>query len=336
MINRAWAAAGLLSLAPVLGAGAQSAPRWALQSEATRVAVYRMEARVNQLPEDAGGRQKAYEDYMASFSPQVVVHGLIEGTTNYQGVRQFYAPLFATLRGSVLVSDELIVAGPMAAQRYHAVGRMTGVFDGATLTNRLVALRGQTFFRLGEDGRISERWSNHDHGYRMAQTLGAAGAVQGAHLALALNGPGLSEQRVYERLDALRDAFNLVNDPERREQQLLSLFDPSVIVHDDVSPNGDLAALRRELRSLWAAFPDLVINQEARLSAWSMGAIRWRGTGSQRGEWHRMPANWQPVELSGELILRFGGDGRIAELWSYQHPVRPLESALRTIRPLHR
>jgi predicted ester cyclase len=302
---------------------------WRGLSERTRADVYRMEARVNGVPADPAGRQRAYEDYMATFSPGVVVHGLVPGATDHAGVRRFYAGLFGTLRDSVLVSDELIVAGPMAAQRYHAVGRMTGEFDGVVLDDRLVALRGQTFFRLGHDGRIVERWSNHDHGYRMAQTVGPEGRVRGEQLARELNGPGLDEQAVYARLAALEGAMNQVQDPEGRERAVLALFDPAAVVHDGGPEAAGMAGLLRDLRTLWEAFPDLVVSHEARLSAWSMGAVRWRGTGSRRGAWQDGPADWLPVLLSGEMIMRYGDDGRIVELWTYLHPVRLLEQAAR-------
>lgn len=309
------------------------ADEWSRLSERTRADVYRMEARVNGVPADPAARQRAYEDYMATFAPQVVVHGLVPGATDLAGVRRFYAGLFGTLRDSVLVSDELIVAGEMAAQRYHSVGRMTGEFDGATLRDRPVALRGQTFFRMGADGRIVERWSNHDHGYRMAQTVGPAGRTQGDALARQLNGPGLDEATVHARTAALEAALSRVDDLDGREQAVIDLFDPGARIHLAGVPDGGIAELRRELRALWTAFPDLVVHREATLSAWSMGAVRWRGTGSRRGAWQEAPADWQPVLLGGEMILRYGPDGCIVEFWSYLHAVQPLEATAHTDRP---
>ena len=195
---RAALAAFLLSL-PGIALGDSSLPAiarpaspaaWREQSERTRAAVYHMENSVNLTPTDTAGKRKAYEAYMATFSPDVIVHGLVpSGDVDYAGLRRFYAALFGTFRGSVLVSDEMIVAGNMAAQRYHSLGRMTGQFDGVQLDDRLVALRGQTFFKLDEAGRIAERWSNHDHGYRMALTRGPQGRPEGERLARFLTGP---------------------------------------------------------------------------------------------------------------------------------------------------
>jgi predicted ester cyclase len=285
-----------------------------------------METRVNQAPTDTAGRQRAYEDYMATFSPRVVIHGLVpSGDVDYAGLRRFYAALFGTFRDSVLVSDELIVAGNMAAQRYHAWGRMSGEFDGVRLEDRLVALRGQTFFRLDEDGRIAERWSNHDHGYRMALTRGPEGAEEGRRLARFLNGPGLAEEEVYARLDAFADAFNLIQAPEQRIARLYALFSPDVRVHAAFAADGGLEDLRAHYQRLWGAYPDLVMQFEAKLSTWSMGAVRWRATGSRRQPYDAQPGDWQPVSKSGEMILRYSGAGAIAEIWLNDAPAVPLE-----------
>lgn len=83
-----------------------------------------------------------------------------------------------------------------------------------------------------------------------------------------------------------------------------------------------------DMHALWKAFPDIVLNHEAQLSAWSMGAVRWRATGSRRAPWEGAPADWQPVLLTGEMILRYGSDGRIVELWTYRHKVQALETRL--------
>ena len=317
---------GLFGWALPLAVHADGRAVWREQSERTRAAVYRMENSVNLTPTDAAGKKRAYEAYMATFSPQVIVHGLVpSGDVDYAGLRSFYAALFGTFRGSVLVSDEIIVAGNMAAQRYHSLGRMTGQFDSVTLQDRLVALRGQTFFRLDDAGRIAEHWSNHDHGYRMALTRGPQAAEEGRRLARFLNGPGLSEQEVYDRLDAYADAFSLIHDPDRRESNVLSLFATDVKVHGIEPGVRSLADLREYYRRLWAAMPDLVMRHETQLSTWSMGAVRWRGTGSRRAAFDGQAGDWAPIQMTGEMILRFSGDGRIAEIWLNDGPVEALE-----------
>jgi hypothetical protein len=299
---------------------------WRARSERTRSSVYDMENRINLAPTDAAGRERAYEAYMATFSPQVVVHGLVpSGDVDYAGLRRFYAALFGTFKDSVLVSDELIVAGDMAAQRYHSLGRMTGEFDGVRLEDRLVALRGQTFFRLDGDGRIAERWSNHDHAYRMALTRGPDSAEEGRRLARFLNGPGLPEEDVYAKLDEFAAAFNLVHAPDERAAQVFAMFSPTVRVHGAFAADGGLDDLRRYYQGLWQAYPDLVLRFEAHLSTWSMGAVRWRATGSRRQPYDGQPGDWQPIAKRGEMILRYSGAGRIGEIWIHDQPAEPLE-----------
>lgn len=326
MIARAITIAALLSVLLAAIAHAESPAGWREQSERTRAAVYHMENSVNLTPTDTAGKRRAYEAYMATFSPTVIVHGLVpSGDVDYAGLRQFYAALFGTFRGSVLVSDEMIVAGNMAAQRYHSLGRMTGQFDGVQLDDRLVALRGQTFFKLDEAGRIAERWSNHDHGYRMALTRGAQGRLEGERLARFLNGPGLTEAEVYERLKAYADAFNAIETPEQRLGNLIALFAPDVRVHGIAPQTVGLVELQAYYQTLWGAMPDLILRHEAMLSTWSMGASRWRATGSARAPYGGHPGDWQPIQMTGEMILRFSGDGQVAEVWIHDHPVTPLE-----------
>lgn len=293
-------------------AQARSATAWETSSAHTRQRLHAMDAAINLR----GNPQQAYENYMAAFSPTVRVYGLLPGdATDYAGVREFYRSLFGTFEDSVLVSDELIVAGPIAAQRYHSLGYMTGTFDGVVMDRKLIAIRGQTFFRLDANGLIAERWSNHDHAYRLGQVKGEAGIEEGRQLAAQLNGPGLSEQAVYDRLDAIAAAFNLIHDPAERENRFLAFFDKDVVVHGIDAERAGLSEFADYCRARWKAFPDLVINLETKLSAWAMGAIRWRATGSLRQRYDGIEPTYSPVTLTGETILRFDQTGKVVELW---------------------
>ena len=293
-------------------ARARDITAWEASTARTRERLHAMDAAINLR----GDPVQAYEKYMATFSPAVRVHGLLPGeATNYNGVREFYSSLFGTFEDSVLVSDELIVAGPIAAQRYHSLGYMTGTFDGVAMNRKLVAIRGQTFFRLDANGLIAERWSNHDHAYRLAQIKGDAGIQEGRQLAARLNGPGLSERAVYGRLDAMAADFNLIHNPAQRENRFLAFFDEDVMVHGIGSGPRGLNEFRDYYRARWQAFPDLVINLEAKLSAWSMGAMRWRATGSFRGPYDDIEPTQAPVTLTGEAILRFNQSGKVVEIW---------------------
>ena len=285
---------------------------WELSTIHTRKQLHAMDAVINLR----GDPERAYEKYMATFSPALRAHGLLPGgAVDYNGVREFYRGLFDAFEDSVLVSDELIVAGPMAAQRYHALGYMTGTFDGVEMDRKLVAIRGQTFFRFDADGLIAKRWSNHDHAYRLAQIKGGTAIEEGRQLAKLLNGPGLTEQAVYEHLDAMAAAFNLIHDPYERERRFLAFFDKDLVVHGIAARQAGLSEFADYCRARWQALPDLVINLETKLSAWSMGAVRWRATGSLRERYADIEPTFAPVTLTGEAIIRFDQTGRVTELW---------------------
>ncbi|MCY4362521.1 MAG: DUF3604 domain-containing protein [Gammaproteobacteria bacterium] len=293
-------------------AQAEDMTAWENTTTHTRERLHAMDAVINQQ----GDPGEAYENYMATFSPSVRAHGLLPGVVaDHAAVREFYHGLFGTFEDSVLVSDELIVAGPMAAQRYHSLGYMTGTFDGVAMDRKLVAIRGQTFFRLDADGLIAERWSNHDHAYRLAQIKGESATEEGRQLAGLLNGPGLSEQSVYDRLASMAAAFNLIHDPDERETRFLAFFDKDVVVHGISAGQAGLGEFADYCRARWQALPDLVISLEAKLSAWSMGAVRWRATGSFRERYDDIELTQAPVTLTGETILRFNQAGKVVEIW---------------------
>lgn len=299
-----------MSLIP--GAQAEDRAAWKISTAQTRERLHAMDAVINQQ----GNPGEAYENYMATFSPSIRAYGLLPGVTaDYAAVREFYRGLFSAFEDSVLVSDELVVAGPMAAQRYHSLGYMTGTFDGVAMDRKLVGIRGQTFFRLDADGLITERWSNHDHAYRLAQIKGEAATEEGRQLAELLNGQGLSEQEVYDRLASMAAAFNLIHDPNEREARFLAFFDKDVVVHGIAAGQAGLGEFADYCRARWQALPDLVINLEAKLSAWSMGAVRWRATGSLRQRYDDIEPTQAPVTLTSETIMRFNQAGKVAEIW---------------------
>lgn len=307
---------------------ARGTTAWETTTAFTRERLHAMDAAINLR----GAPEQAYEKYMAVFSPSVRVRGLLPGeATDYAGVREFYRGLFGTFEDSVLVSDELIVAGPMAAQRYHSLGYMTGTFDGVTMDRKLIAIRGQTFFRFDANGLIAERWSNHDHAYRLSQIKGTAAMEEGRQLAALLNGAGLTEQAVYDRLDDMTAAFNLIHNPAEREKRFLSFFDKDVRAHG-ISPGlRGLSELADYYRARWKAFPDLVMNLEAKLSAWSMGAVRWRATGSSRDRFAGIEPTQAPAVLTGEAIMHFNQAGKVTEIWINDStpPQKPGDTATR-------
>ena len=297
---------------------------WDIKSEKTKAALHRMDAMVNSGSGE--NRDENFENYMSMFSPDVIIHGLVPGTVDYQGVREFYGALFGTFEDSVLVSDELIIAGDMAAQRYHSLGYMTGEFDGVKMDRKRVAIRGQTFFKIDDNEQIIERWSNHDHGFRLAQILGDERRQDGDWMAKALNGPGLSEAEIYQRLDEMRNIFSRIDNPKIRRQEFFALFDKDLIVHGlRGEENANYQDFENYIDEFWTVYPDAILSIDSMLSAWSMGAIRWQVTGSDRSATSKSSADWMPTKLTGDAILTYRATGKIDRVWLRVNTLNRLE-----------
>jgi hypothetical protein len=284
--------------------------QWAHLSERTR-------ARLVQMDRDANpdGTSEALDRYLSVFSDDIVAHGLVDdGDTGKAGMRGHYAPVFSSFPDLRLVTEELVVAGEMAAQKYHAAGTITEP-DGTPI--RAFALRGYTFFRFGGHGLVVERWSNHDHEYRLTQLEGPDAAEKGRLLQHRLNGPSLGEEEVFRRLVELERALNVIDDPLARSPAVRACFAPSARVHvaaggSEVGPDSFL----EHLEELWTAVPDLVFHHDARLTAWGYGAVRWRATGYARGSFRGVGPGDSAVVLYGETIVRYDDDGLIDAVWT--------------------
>jgi hypothetical protein len=312
----ATACATLAFLPGTVASAFESPAEWRALSERTR-------ARMHEMDETIRDRdpERSYDNYLAMFADDVAAHGLYDtGAADIDGLREHYRPVFFELKDGVLLSDDVIVAGDMAAQRYHSMLYLAGEFDGVEGASQPVFLRGQTFFRFGADNRIAERWSNHDHGYRLGQLKGAAGRTEGERIAQELNGPGLSEARVLERIEDLAAAFNRMEAPAARDSEFFALFDADARVHGIGDGTARVAELRRQLHAFWSAVPDARLIVRASMSAWSMGAFRWTALGSQRGPYRGRAPDMRPVAIDGECIARFDTDGRIVEIWFNTSP----------------
>ena len=253
-----------------------AAVEWRALSERTR-------ARLQQMDRDANpnGNDDSLERYLSVFSDDIVAHGLVEsGDTDKCGMRRHYAPVFTGFDRLKLVSEELIVAGHMAAQKYHAAGY---VLDSGGEPGRRVAIRGYTLFRFGEDGLVAERWSNHDHEYRLVQWEGPQAAEKGRRLKRFLNGPSLCEGEVVGRLAAFEAALGILAPAEERESAVRACLAPGAQVYGIGDGPVGPAGLLQHYAELWEAVPDLVFHHDATLSAWGYGAVRWRAIGYVAG-----------------------------------------------------
>jgi predicted ester cyclase len=287
-------------------------------SEHTRKLMHKMDNRINASDEDGG-----YDRYMSMFSEDIEAWGLIEsGPAELKTVKHHYKPVFEYFEDGVLVTESLVVAGNMAAQRYHSMFKLNGTFDGVTYKGKQIAIRGVTFFQFDEHDRIITRWSNHDHAYRMGQILGKEGEEQGRQISKKLNGPGLSANEVEKNIESLVSSFNIIHDPKLRSESFLSFFASDVKVMGlNESPAG-LKELGAYTYRLWGAFPDLVLIPGDIMSAWSFGATVLTAHGSHRADFDGVKADYSPVRLTMEIILHFNDHGKIKEFRIYQHPIQ--------------
>ncbi len=290
---------------------------WIEKSEVTRKLMQEMDKTINQAD-----RNKAYHDYMNFFANELQAYGLSEtGVANLDYVKQHYKPVFEYFDDGLLVTDTLVVAGNMAAQRYHSLFTLNGSFDGVSYKDKLAAIRGFTFFEFNENGRIIRRWSNHDHAYRMEQLLGAQGREHGTILSKRLNGPGLSAQKVEETIRALVAANNRIHDPDLRKSETMAMFSPDVKVWGVTKSVAGYDELSRYFSDIWKSFPDLVFIPGDLLSAWSFGAVILTGHGTQRGNIKSTDTDVAPIKITIELILHFNDLSKIDLVYLYQHPL---------------
>ncbi len=97
---------------------------------------------------------------------QIVAHGMAPNPVGKSDLISFYTAVFSEFPDFRLVDDTLLVAGDMAAHRYHALGTHSG---GSSPTRAQIMFRGQTIYKLNSQGRVTWRVSNHDHQFREEQ-----------------------------------------------------------------------------------------------------------------------------------------------------------------------
>jgi steroid delta-isomerase-like uncharacterized protein len=66
------------------------------------------------------------------------------------------------------------------------------------------------------------------------------------------------------------------------------------------------------------AFPDLQWRIDLVLGEADLVAGRWTASGTHAGSWGGLPPTGKRVEFSGVNIFRFGGDGRVVEIWNHR------------------
>lgn len=269
------------------------------RSESTRQAMLEMDRIINS---DA-----SLDSYLDLFSPEIEAWGLLpERAASWPEVENHYKPVFGNFDRSILVSDEVIVADRFAAQRYHAMFYLTGEFDGVQANKKKTFIRGSTVFEFGNSGLIQERWSDHDHEFRLSQLLNTPDEIEReVKRATVLSGPGLAGEQIQERMDSMQRAFNQMHNPEKRLLMLSELL-------SETWPERQLWI--GKLQTFFEIMPDAHLAYDAVVAAWSRVGIRWRITGSVRGKHELFPYRDQPLSLTGETILELDDTGQVTAI----------------------
>ena len=92
-------------------------------------------------------------------------------------------------------------------------------------------------------------------------------------------------------------------------------FTPDALLHDPGLEMRGTSELKVGLAKLRQAFPDFHFTVEDTLCDGDRVALRYRGQGTQHGEFKGIPATGRPIDYRGMLMVRFDTE-RIAEFWA--------------------
>ncbi|MCK5881071.1 MAG: ester cyclase, partial [Sinobacterium sp.] len=120
-------------------------------------------------------------------------------------------------------------------------------------------------------------------------------------------------EQYIENLSAINESHT------SRLDKAISLFSDGAVIHGVKGGDGSVNDMKTYLSTIWKAFPDLIYHANGQATAWGRVAINYQAAGSHRGQWFNIPADHQPVLLTGEVVLQFNKQGKVVEAWVYDH-----------------
>ena len=98
---------------------------------------------------------------------------------------------------------------------------------------------------------------------------------------------------------------------------LEALIADNYVVHDPGLPGrpDGIEGAKRTLRLYRNAFPDMQYAIEAMVAEGEQVVVRWRATGTHRGEWFGIPPTGQAGTIEGISMFRFVND-KLVEQWT--------------------
>jgi steroid delta-isomerase-like uncharacterized protein len=117
-----------------------------------------------------------------------------------------------------------------------------------------------------------------------------------------------------DNLAAMRDAIDAWNAHDR--DRYVTAYLPDVKLHGFPEGVDDAASLSEFFAGFWEAVPDARLEVGDAFGAGDQVAARLTITGTHEGELMGVPATHSPISVEVMTILRFDGEGRIAERWN--------------------
>lgn len=98
----------------------------------------------------------------------------------------------------------------------------------------------------------------------------------------------------------------------RKVDAIDTFFTKDYVNHDPIDPTSGLEAYRKVVNKYLTAFPDCRIDIDETFSTGDTVVVRWRYSGTQRGQLEGLPPTGRYATGTGISICRFSGD-RIRE-----------------------
>jgi len=110
---------------------------------------------------DAFNNRQDRSGWLGIHDPSVVAHGLGAEAFDLEGLRKFYAALWAAFPDLRITIDDMVGEGERVAWRLTARGTHSAEFRGVPATGKQVTFGAQYIFEF-RDGRIVTRWTTLD------------------------------------------------------------------------------------------------------------------------------------------------------------------------------
>jgi len=247
-------------------------------------------------------------DHVEHMPPNPDIHGS-------EGMKQFFAMLFAGFPDIQFTVEDQIAEGDMVATRWINTGTHQGEFMDIPPTGAQAVTTGVCIFRI-ENGVIVEDWTNADF-LGLMQQLGVIDPMGRQDFSWGepsevTGEPGNPEENKAIVMRYVEEFWN-----QKNLDVLDELISPSAIAHEATTVHlfgQGLESLKQAAAMYIAAFPDLHVTVDDLIAEGDMVVERWTCTATNQGELMGIPPSGKQVAWTGITMYRFA-DGKIVEHW---------------------